>query len=191
MGMIFQKAGPALFASLALILCTVPAYAEHIIPTQYDIAELMMQKYQIEEEQRQFTVFYRFSMLEGHVEGGTEDHDARIESMGIDKDRTSLVIKVEDIRQTDLLSLRMPEDLISAEGDRFTLFIDGVQKGYELSKQEKATNMIMVLPQGSSTVEVVGTRVIPEFGAVAGLILAVSVLSIVAFCRAKTGKQYR
>jgi hypothetical protein len=151
----------AIFA--VLILQT--AYAEPTA-TQYSIAEIMMQKYTLEAEKQSFTVFYRFSVLEGVGEGGTEDLDAKLTSIVVDKERTSLVLSVENIRQDDLMSLRFPYELLSAEGEKFTILADGRQRGYELSVHGQSTNLIFILPENTRQVEVIGTKVIPEFGSV-------------------------
>ncbi|MEM4391851.1 MAG: hypothetical protein QXG67_03585 [Candidatus Nitrosotenuis sp.] len=163
-------------ATFTVLILYQAAYAEPTA-TQYSIAEIMMQKYTLEAEQQQFTVFYRFSVLEGVVEGGTEDLDAKLTSIVVDKERTSLVLSVENIRQTDLMSLRFPYELLSAEGERFTILADGQQRGYELSVHGQSTNLIFILPENTKQVEIIGTKVVPEFGSV---ILAFSVASLMA-----------
>ena len=43
------------------------------------------------------------------------------------------------------------------------MLIDGKEKGYESSSQNNKSTMIFVLPKDTTQVEIVGTRVIPEF----------------------------
>jgi len=162
----------------ALVAAMIPVCAEQQAQAQRDIAEIMMQKYHLEAEQEQFTIYYRFSILEGAGEGGTENLDARILSMGIDKEQTSLVINIDNIQSTGLLSLRFPEELVSADANNFTLLVDGKERGYELSRQGNIVGMILILPENSTTVEIVGTRVIPEFGPFVIVMLTVSLASI-------------
>ena len=53
--------------------------------------------------------------------------------------------------------------------------------GEEWDDVEIAGNDVTVMfPAGTSEIEIIGTFVIPEFGAIAGLILAVSIISIIA-----------
>ncbi|MEM3170574.1 MAG: hypothetical protein QW838_07365 [Candidatus Nitrosotenuis sp.] len=154
---------------------------------KYDIAELMMQKYVIHVDKGDYTVFYRLSTTESNAEGTTEDLDSKITSMTINKERTSLVIKLEGVAQTDIMSVRFPNEILSAEGSKFTLHVNGVQKGYELSEQEGKTNMIFLIPAQSREIEIIGTRVIPEFASemilLAALMSATLVVPLVKFLK--------
>jgi hypothetical protein len=145
---------------------------------QPDIAELMMQKYQLQVDQRNFTVFYRFSTLEG-VGSGSEDYDVNVMSLAVNQKNFSLVFTVNNIKQADIMSIRFPEELISAEKGKFTILADGKQRGYEMSVQEESRNLIFVVPEHTSKVEIIGTRVIPEFpSAVLILVIVSSVLLV-------------
>lgn len=150
------------------------AFAQ-VQPVQHtDIAELMMKKYPINVENTDFTIFYRFSTV-GEGESSDEDTHATITSIDINKEHKSLVISIDDIRQDDLMSVRFSEELVSAVGKRLILLIDGQEKGYESNTQEGKRTMIFVLPQDSKQVEIIGTKVIPEFSsAVLTLIVIVS-----------------
>lgn len=135
---------------------------------KYDIAELMMQKYVVSVDEGDYTVFYRLSTTESQ-----EDLDAKITSMTINKDRTSLVIGLEGVAQTDIMSVRFPNEILSAEGGKFTLLVNGGQRGYESSEQEGKTNMIFLIPAKTGKIEIIGTRVIPEFPSTMILLAAV------------------
>lgn len=140
-----------------------------------DIAELMMQKYQLNADQRDFTIFYRISTLESVVESSMEDFDAKVVAMEIDQERTSLVITLDNIKQTDLMSVRFPQELISTEKGKFTLLVDGKERGYEWSAQEESRNLIFIIPKQTTEVEIIGNRVIPEF--TSGLLVLIIVSS--------------
>ena len=81
----------------------------------------------------------------------------------INKERKSLVFSISDINQDDLMSVRFAEELVSAEGKRLILLIGGQEKGYESNTQDDKRTMIFVLPENTTKVEIVGTKVIPEF----------------------------
>jgi hypothetical protein len=148
---------------LLFALAVMPGIAFAQIQVQHtDIAELMMKKHQITVEDADYTVFYRFSTV-GEGESSDEDTAAQITSVDINKERKSLVISIDDINQDDLMSVRFSEELVSAQGKRLVLLIDGEEKGYESNTQDGKRTMIFVLPEGSKQVEIVGTRVIPEF----------------------------
>ena len=165
------------FLALAAILFPSFAFADtHITLVQHaDIAEIMMKKQQINIENTDFTIFYRFSTV-GEGESSDEDHQAQIKSIDINKERKSLVISIEDINQDDIMSVRFPQELVSAEGKKLVLLIDGEEKGYESSSQDDKSTMIFVLPEGSTQIEIVGTRVIPEF--TSSILIMVVVLSV-------------
>ena len=168
------------FFFLFLILTTFQlGYSESVdsiqLVAKLDIAELMMQKYQLTADQRDFTIFHRISTLESVGEGNTEDFDAKVVAMEINQERTSLVITLENIKQTDLMSVRFPQELISAEKGKFTLLVDGEERGYEWSVQEESRNLIFIIPKQTTEVEIIGNRVIPEF--TSGLLVLIIVSS--------------
>ena len=139
------------------------ACADELQLSQYaDIAELMMKKYQINVDNTDFTIFYRFSTV-GQGEGSDEDTITTIKSIELDKERKSLIISIDNLNQTDILSIQFPKKLVSAEGTKLTLLVDGKEKGYESNVQGIKRTMIFVLPANSEKIEIVGTRVIPEF----------------------------
>lgn len=151
-----------IFLIFGIVLLPGLAFADTIQPVQYaDIAEIMMKKYQINVENTDFTVFYRFSTV-GEGESSDEDHTAQITSIDVNQDRKSLVISLDKINQDDIMSVRFSQELVSSEGKRLTLLIDGIEKGYESSSQDNKNTMIFVLPKGTAQVEIVGTKVIPE-----------------------------
>lgn len=152
-----------LFLIFGIVLFPGLAFADSIQPVQYvDIAEIMMKKYQINADNTDFTIFYRFSTV-GEGESSDEDHTAQITSIDVNHDRKSLVISLDKINQDDIMSVRFSQDLVSSEGKRLTLLIDGKEKGYESSSQDNKSTMIFVLPKDTAQVEIVGTKVIREF----------------------------
>ena len=169
MGLDYWKATPddskmqfILFLIPGILLLPGLAFADSVQPVQYaDIAEIMMKKYPINVENIDFTIFYRFSTV-GEGESSDEDHTAQITSIDVNQDRKSLVISLDKINQDDIMSVRFSQDLVSSEGKRLTLLIDGKEKGYESSSQDNKSTMIFVLPKDTAQVEIIGTKVIPE-----------------------------
>ena len=165
-----------LFLIFGIVLLPGLVFADSIQPVQYaDIAEIMMKKYQINVDNTDFTIFYRFSTV-GEGESSDEDHTAQITSIDVNQDRKSLVISLDKINQDDIMSVRFSQELVSSEGKRLTLLIDGKEKGYESSSQDNKSTMIFVLPKDTAQVEIVGTKVIPEFPS--SVLIMVAVLSI-------------
>lgn len=141
-----------------------------------DIAELMMKKYQINVDNTDFTIFYRFSTT-GEGESSEEDMQAQIKSVDLNKEKKSLVFSVDNINQDDLMSVRFSEELVSAVDKRLVLLIDGQEKGYESNTQDGKRTMIFVLPADSKQVEIIGTKVIPEFQS--GLFALIAMMPLV------------
>ena len=77
----------------------------------------------------------------------------------------------------------MPFEVISAEKEQFQLFIDGVETQFDLTKFPNDYALGMIIPKNGQHIEIVGTKVIPEFGAISILILGIAVLSIVFLVR--------
>ncbi len=144
-----------------------------------DIAQLMMKKYPLQVEEKNFEIFYRLSTVGTVTEGGIEDHDAKVLSMNINPERSSLVIKLENILDSDIMSVRFPQEVLSAEKEKFTLLVNGQEKGYDFSVSGKYTNLIFIVPKQTTEVEIMGTEVIPEFtGGLLVLAAATSLLFV-------------
>lgn len=76
------------------------------------------------------------------------------------------------------LSLRFPEATFDADTD-FIIFADGISSD-ELPAGPGATNEINIdFESGTEEIEIIGDRIIPEFGAIAAIILAVAIVGII------------
>ena len=161
-------------------LATSEAFESTIQQTGFhDISQLMMHKYLLDFNGKTYEIFYRFL----NMENGREDKDATVSSINIDATNSTLVIKVENIMQTDFLSLRIPQEIISAENEKFTIIVDGKEIGYELSYTKNDVIFGIMLQEGASKIQIIGTAVMPEFGVLTLLILSCSVAFIVFFSR--------
>lgn len=142
-----------------------------------DLAQLMMKKYQLQVDEKSFEILYRLSTLETTAEDSSEDYDAKVVSMSINSERSSLVVKLDNILHSDVMSVRFPQELLSADKGKFTLLVNGQEKGYEFSVSGKYTSMIFIVTKQTTEVEIVGTKVIPEFtGGLVVLAVATSLL---------------
>jgi len=163
---------------IALAIMPGIAFAQtHLI--QYpDIAEIIMKKYQLNVENTDFTIFYRFS-TGGEGGSSSEDETAKISSIEINKEKKAMVISLDEINQDDLMSIRFSEKLVSAQGQKLILLIDGKEKAYEFNTQDEKRTMVFMLPANSKQIEIVGTRVIPEFAS--SLVILTVIMSCVIF----------
>lgn len=65
--------------------------------------------------------------------------------------------------ETDSMWVQFPQSLISAEKNNFVLYIDGKEEKYELADSDHSTIMGFVVSANSTSVDIQGTKIIPEF----------------------------
>jgi predicted secreted protein with PEFG-CTERM motif len=155
-------------------------YAEHIEAfAQYpDIVQLSSEKFTITVDDDSYDMYYGYH---GSLDSMTSDEpQPKLSSMVINQERKSLEITFDEVLSNSVFWVRMPDEVISAEKGHFQLFIDGIETRYDLTKFPNAYALGMIIPKGGEHIEIVGTTVIPEFGTVAMMILAVAIISIVA-----------
>ena len=133
--------------------------------------------------QQTFSVNYTIS-------GGT------VKDMTIDTQSISIITSLNSTScniNCDI-TLQIPRSLIDAktngQDDSFIVLIDGaeVKPSGEETNNSFRTLTIQFL-QGDQDIEIIGTWIVPEFGAIAALILAIAIISIIAVS-AKTGLRF-
>ena len=116
--------------------------------------------------------------LEYNINGGT------VKNMVIDFDGLALVISI-DSSSDGTITLKIPRELMDAkttsgEDDTFIILIDGSEvEASQIATIDFRTITINFL-KGDSEIEIIGTQIVPEFGAIAALVLAVAIISIIA-----------
>ena len=84
-----------------------------------------------------------------------------------------------------MLTITLPRDLIDAkingEDDSFFVLIDGEETS-DVSEETTSTDRTLTIhfQDGAEEIEIIGTQIVPEFGAIAALVLAVAIISIIA-----------
>ena len=98
-----------------------------------------------------------------------------------DTDAMSLTMAVNNT-EDETLELELDRSLIDTEAECFTVMIDGAEAEAECSPIDDDTVLLTVqVPAGASEVEIIGSFLIPEFGAIAVAVLAgVVAMTIVA-----------
>ena len=85
----------------------------------------------------------------------------------------------------------MPREFIGAEkqdgkDDIFIILIDGIDVGYEESVVLSDSRVITInFEEGDSKIEIIGTYVVPEFGIMVMMILAIGIITIIISTRNK------
>ncbi|MHA7646833.1 PEFG-CTERM sorting domain-containing protein [Nitrosopumilus sp. S4] len=175
-----------LFISLLLLPISGFAYAEHIFNpeafAQYlDISQLEAEKMTFTFDDVSYDVYYGYH---GSLDAiGSDSAFPILSSMNLNEERKSLEIVMEDVPEKTDFWVRAPEDLIYADGEKFTVLVNGIDTRYDLMKFPNDYVIGFIISEDTKNIEIIGTKVIPEFGAYTIIILAISIIGLVYFSR--------
>ncbi|MGI0023636.1 MAG: PEFG-CTERM sorting domain-containing protein, partial [Nitrososphaera sp.] len=98
-----------------------------------------------------------------------------------DPESTTLLV---DIESTDdgMLKIWLPTQVIDAD-DEYSVVIDGESGNFvvdELDPTADARVLQIEFPNGAQEVEIIGTFLVPEFGVIGAVILAIAVVGVIA-----------
>mgnify|MGYP000615712707 CR=1 FL=1 len=100
-----------------------------------------------------------------------------------DIDQSSLIIEIKAVDDGEL-TITLPRELIDAKigdaDDDFFVLVDAEEWDYDETKTDLDRTLTIGFFAGTEEIEITGTFVIPEFGTIAALILAVAIISIIA-----------
>ncbi len=65
--------------------------------------------------------------------------------------------------ETDTMWMHFPQSVISADQNNFVLYVNGQETKYELAESDHSTVMGFNVPANSTSVDIQGTQVMPEF----------------------------
>ncbi|MEO9308233.1 conserved exported hypothetical protein [Nitrosotalea sinensis] len=117
-----------------------------------------------------------------------------VKTMTIDAQSLSVIVSVNSTND-GTISLQLPRALIDAktssgQDDAFIILIDGAEvKPQSESANNDYRNITVQFLQGDQDIEIIGTQIVPEFGPIAALVLAIAIISIIAVS-AKTGLRF-
>jgi len=100
-----------------------------------------------------------------------------------DLDAVSLLIYIETTDEGSI-TLAIPRSVLDASindgDDEFFVLVDGEEVDFEEIRTSVDRTLTIDFLAGTEQIEIIGTFVIPEFGTIAAMILAVAIISIVA-----------
>ena len=100
-----------------------------------------------------------------------------------DLDAVSLLINIKSF-DDGLITLTIPRSVLDATinntDDEFFVLVDGEEVDFEEIRTDVDRKLTIEFNAGTEQIEIIGTFVIPEFGTIAAMILAVAIISIVA-----------
>ena len=114
---------------------------------------------------------------------GFEITGGKLLSIMPDVEANSLIISI-DATDDGSLTLTIPRTvadslLESGEDDEYFVLIDGEEVEFDEMKSSTDRTLTIPFPAGAEEIEIIGTFVVPEFGAIAAMILAVAIISII------------
>ena len=115
---------------------------------------------------------------------GYEITGGKLLSIMTDVDAKSLIILI-DATDDGSLTITIPRSVLDAllgdgSDDDFFVLVDGEEVDFDEIISSTDRILIIAFPAGTETIEIIGTFVIPEFGTIAAMILAVAIISIIA-----------
>jgi predicted secreted protein with PEFG-CTERM motif len=112
-----------------------------------------------------------------------------------DTNSKSLIVSIQT-NGNGTLTINMPRALIDAKktdgsDDQFFVLNDGQENDQFQETSNTATARTLQIPftDGTSQIEIIGTIVVPEFGPIAAMVLAIAIISIIAIST-KTGLRF-
>jgi len=117
------------------------------------------------------------TLVSYQITGGTLD------AIQEDFDAKSLIISItanDDGNLTIILPRNVIDATFNGGDDEFFVLVDAEEVDFdELETTDTHRTLSIDFPAGAEEIEIIGTFVIPEFGAIAALILAVAIISII------------
>ncbi|MFM7796571.1 MAG: hypothetical protein ACKO7N_07390 [Candidatus Nitrosotenuis sp.] len=99
--------------------------------------------------------------------------DGQIIAMKIDNESKSLLIGLNHVKESTF-RVSLPTELISATNDNFVVLVDGYESDFVLSNSENNPSIRVPISDSTEEIEIIGTRVIPEFPL--GILFVVAVM---------------
>jgi len=112
--------------------------------------------------------------------------EGSITDMMIDEEDKSVTFSLENIKEKELL-ISLPHELISAVDDNFVILGTKSPKlDYDvIETTDEYIKLKIMLPDGEEYITIIGSNVVPEFGAIAIAVLLISILCIIAVTRSQ------
>jgi len=104
---------------------------------------------------------------------------ATVTSARLSTGTTSLIVELDANNDGGTISLDLPRAVIDSD-DQFFVLVNGEEADFDETTGSTIRALSIMFPAGTEEIEIIGTFVVPEFGTIAALILAVAIISIIA-----------
>jgi predicted secreted protein with PEFG-CTERM motif len=113
--------------------------------------------------------------------------DNQLKAMWVQRDNITLAAEISAVSD-GILTIELPRDVIDSKkqsnaDDEYAVFIDGQFVPYEIMNNTQARILRIEFGNGSEQIEITGTHIVPEFGPLAALVLAISIASVVVVAK--------
>ena len=164
-----------------LIIPVTNAYAEHVLSeafAQYlDISQIESEKFVLEVDGNSYDIYYGYH---GSLDAmGSDFEEPTLYEIIVNHERNSLEITMSEVPERTDFWVRTPFEVIFAEKENYQVLVDGVDTGYDLMKFPNDYVIGLFITEETKHIEIIGTKVIPEFGSIPILILIVTIGVIV------------
>lgn len=154
----------------------------------YDIAHIMGEKVSFQIEDRVFDVYY---VYKGSLDDiGSDFVQPSLGLMNINKEGKSIDITMESVPERTDFWVRIPQEILYAENEKYMVLVDGIETEYTVMKFPNDYVVSFVITETTKNIEIIGTKIIPEFGIFAITILGTSILGMMYFIQRSKLKIY-
>ena len=105
-----------------------------------------------------------------------------------DEDAKSLILQIDSI-SNGTLAIKLPREVIDARfgdgDDDFFVVVDGQEVAFDETKSGNERTLSIDYPAGTEEIEIIGTSVVPEFGAITAAILMTSIIAVIFVSKSK------
>jgi predicted secreted protein with PEFG-CTERM motif len=112
-------------------------------------------------------------------------------SLTVTLPRNLIDSKVQVNQTADEIMTGKPINSNDLEDDKFIVVVGGKDASNQITETKTSTSRTISIPfhSGDTKIDIVGTQIVPEFGPIAALVLAIAIISIIAVS-AKTGLRF-
>ena len=113
-----------------------------------------------------------------------------VKNMVIDKNNLALIVSIEST-DSGTITIKIPRESFDAKkqdstDEGFIIIIDGIPAPYNETVADANSRTIMInFEKNDSEITIIGTTIIPEFGTIAMMILAIGTISTILLTRKK------
>jgi len=105
-----------------------------------------------------------------------------------DEDSKSLILQIDSVSNGTMV-IKLPREVIDAkfggDDDDFFVVLDGEEVEFDETKSGNERTLSINYPGGAEELEIIGTSVIPEFGAITAAILMASIMTVIFVSKSK------